>query len=389
MAFNSRNRIYGGKTINLVLSGGGVKGIAYAGVFETGEELGYNWGNIAGVSAGALAGSFAGAGYSAIEIRRVLDEFDFEKIKNDEVTSKVPAVNDFIAYQTRLENYENLSALEAFLNKKLPEELEPEIFQQGYAAGRDLYRANMRNILRNIVIYSREKSMFNGDYLEEWVSKVLKAKGVRTFGDLRGGIADKANPRGYKVRMTAVDAGRVRIIVLPDDIAYYGIDPDEFEVAKAVRMSTAVPFAFKPVELKKLEGNSYKTHYIVDGGVLDNFPFWLIGRSSPIPTVGFKLDGGESPKLLSMDTPLNILKALISIVHDIGKPKGTVKLPYTAAIDTSKISFLDFGLDKEEKEYLINAGKESALILFNNFSRSRRFGLLNIFWLIRRVFGWD
>jgi len=32
--------------------------------------------------------------------------------------------------------------------------------------------------------------------------------------------------------MTAVDANRGRIVVLPDDISYYGIDPDRLEVAK-------------------------------------------------------------------------------------------------------------------------------------------------------------
>jgi len=40
--------------------------------------------------------------------------------------------------------------------------------------------------------------------------------------------------------MTAVDANRGRIVVLPDDISYYGIDPDRLEVAKAVRMTEAV-----------------------------------------------------------------------------------------------------------------------------------------------------
>lgn len=95
------------------------------------------------------------------------------------------------------------------------------------------------------------------------------------------------------MRMTAVDCNRAKVIVLPDDISYYGIKPDEFEVAKAIRMSTCVPFAFKPVEIKRKDGDKTKTHYIIDGGILDKFPSWLIEDSKKYPTIGFTLDGGE------------------------------------------------------------------------------------------------
>ena len=53
--------LYGEKVLNLVLGGGGIKGIEYAGAFNVAEKRGYHWGNIAGVSAGALAGSYLAA----------------------------------------------------------------------------------------------------------------------------------------------------------------------------------------------------------------------------------------------------------------------------------------------------------------------------------------
>jgi len=43
-----------------------------------------------------------------------------------------------------------------------------------------------RNLLKNIVTYSKEGCLFDGDYLEEWVYKTLKRKGIKTFADLRG-----------------------------------------------------------------------------------------------------------------------------------------------------------------------------------------------------------
>jgi len=58
------SNFYGNRILNLVLGGGGIKGIAYVGVFTEAEKRGYKWANIAGVSAGALAGSYLAAGYS-------------------------------------------------------------------------------------------------------------------------------------------------------------------------------------------------------------------------------------------------------------------------------------------------------------------------------------
>ena len=76
-------------------------------------------------------------------------------------------------------------------------------------------------------------------------------------------------------------------------------------------------FAFKPVEIKRKDGDKTKTHYIVDGGVLDKFLPGLL-KIQKYPKVGFTLDGGEKKGIFHMDTPLGILKALISVVHDIG-----------------------------------------------------------------------
>jgi NTE family protein len=177
---------------------------------------------------------------------------------------------------------------------------------------------------------------------------------------------DKVNPCGYKVRMTAVDANRARIIVLPDDIDFYGIEPDKLEVAKAVRMSTSVPFAFKPVILEKKVYGKVKKYNIVDGGVFDNLPFWLIGNSSRIPLICFSLDGETPKKAFSFD-PLSILKCLISAVHDIGIPHNAAKPQNLIKIDTSKVSLLDFNLTEEEKDYLYNSGKNSAEKFLKSF----------------------
>lgn len=60
------------KTIGLVLSGGGARGIAHIGVLRALEELGFKPDVISGTSAGAAIGAFYAAGYSPGQIEEII-----------------------------------------------------------------------------------------------------------------------------------------------------------------------------------------------------------------------------------------------------------------------------------------------------------------------------
>lgn len=352
------------KVLNLVLGGGGVKGIAFLGVFEVAEQRGYVWRNIAGVSAGSLTGSYEAAGYTSAELKKILYEFDFEKMYIDKMPESIPIVARYIEFYRKRSKYKSQSKSPESFFRSMGSEVknsETEI---------DSSTSDSRiDIMKSILTFGKDGCLCDGDYLETWVYKVLADKGIKTFGDLRGGTAGKLNPNGYKIRMTAVDINRAKIITLPDDMEYYGINPDRLEVSKAVRMSTSVPFVFKPVEIRKTEGSIMKTYNIVDGGVFDNFPGWAIENDKSVPTVGFKLDGGEK-KLLSISSPLHVLKVLISAVNDLGIPKNSsFNANNIAKINTSKVSSLDFNLSEEERDYLYKSGKHAAILFFNNFEQ--------------------
>lgn len=353
------------KVLGLTLSGGGVKGIAYVGVFSEAETRGYQWGNIAGVSIGSLAGTFAGAGYTASQMWDVLEGFDFHGIQLRDVT-EMDVVLEFREF-VRGDRNPDTQTVQSFLEQVLSADSQ--------AIHVKAVNDGMRNMLSNIVTFCKYGTLFDGDYLEEWVAEILARKGIRTFADLRGGMVDKLNPRGYRVRMTGMDCNRVKTVVMPDDMEYYGINPDEFEVAKAIRISTCVPFAFKPVKIKSQR--SGKTHYMIDGGVFDTFPFWVVDNSY-INTVGFRLNG-ENKKFFSLDTALDILNTLVSAVYDTGTPeKDDSMVDYMQDIDTSQVHFLDFNLGDGGASYLYNNGKTAAARIFDRiemrrFMRFRRY----------------
>lgn len=121
--------------------------------------------------------------------------------------------------------------------------------------------------------------LYRGNKLEEWLIAKLKQKGISTFADI------PAN----SLRVVASDLTNGRLIVLPDDLHRYGINPESFSVARAVRMSSSIPYFFEPVRLASSTG----VNIIVDGGVLSNFPIWLFYQNKePFktrPVLGIKL----------------------------------------------------------------------------------------------------
>jgi NTE family protein len=352
------------RTVNLVLSGGGIKGIAFAGAYEEIEKRYKKIGNIAGVSAGALVGALIGAGYTSRELSRIIKEFDFSTLKyRDGDYVNISMADRIITMENQKQTLSD-NDFETLLHRQDY----PELIN--IKRSKDDFKGARGNFLINLIAFSKKNAFLNGEILEKWVAQLLANRGIRTFGDFRGGIIDKVNPRGYKVRMTAVDANSGKVLVLPDDIALFNMEPDSLEVAKAVRMSTCIPFIFEPVILEKKDNNNHiKTHYIIDGGVLDNFPVWLIESTDNNNIIGLKLESKEPKGLASAD---KILKKLLGSSHDTGVPKNSYNIDNIAQINTGDISFLDFDINAEESLYLYNQGKLAVQKLFSIMNKKYR-----------------
>lgn len=338
------------RALNIVFSGGEFNSVAFIGAYEELEKNYSNLGNVAGVSTGALTAALIGAGYSSKELKKLLEELDFEFLKLRQDKFLNISITEKIRNLSQSKKAFNDNDIFTLLHKQDYPEL------QYVKRGNQDFIGTRGNLLINLVSFSIKNAFISGEYFEKWVANVLAYKGIYTFNDFRGGITDKVNPRGYKVRMTAVDANMGKVIVLPDEIAMYNIEPDKLEVAKAIRMSMSMPFIFEPVTQMIKENDQIKPHYIIDGGVLDNFPVWLIDSTQSNIIVGLRLMEKRSKDLIKEE---NILKKLLFVSHDIGVPKNSYNIDNISHIFTGYQSVLSRNNTEKEIGYLYNQGRTS------------------------------
>ncbi|KAA0561026.1 patatin-like phospholipase family protein [Rossellomorea aquimaris] len=194
--------------------------------------------------------------------------------------------------------------------------------------------------------------LYKGVALESWVEEKLKARGIYTFADLPPN----------SLRVIASDLSNGRLLVLPDDLEKYGIAKETFPVARAIRMSASLPYFFEPVKLRSLEGISF----MVDGGVLSNFPIWLFDRENlkkVRPVIGVKLshDLVGKPKK-QIRNAIDMYEALFTTMKDAHDSRYiSRKLEKNIIfIPTEGVLTTEFGLTPEKRAELIQYGKSKA-----------------------------
>ncbi|MGE5458869.1 MAG: patatin-like phospholipase family protein [Methanobacterium sp.] len=315
---------------NAVFEGGGVKGIGLVGAVSALEAKKYEFANLAGTSAGAIVAALLAAGYNATELEQILRVMDYEKFKDGNLIDHLG----------------------------LPGKVMSEFLHYG---------------------------MYNGEYFKDWMENLLYEKKKLRFGDI---LADNpGNDRlRYKFQAIATDLTDHRMLVLPWDLKDFGYDPDEYSIAMAVRMSMSIPLFFEPV---KLTDNYGKTHYIVDGGVLSNYPVWLLDDGSPnpiYPTFGLKLVETDRKDVMGRSASEEIknlpgfLESIVSTLlegHDnyyISTTSGdfdrTICISTTveAGGEKKKIKTTDFEITEEENKALFMNGKNAAEKFLESFN---------------------
>lgn len=306
---------------NGVLAGGGVKGIGHVGAIQVLEQAGYQFHRVAGSSAGAIVAALVAAGYHGDEMAELMKTLDYMKFKQTDFLDRLGAVGKALS------------------------------------------------ILFHYGIYSAA-------YLEAWLNELLMKKHAACFGDV------KAADGSYRLQVTSVDLTAQELLVLPQDLRKFHIDIDSFPIAAAVRMSMSIPIFYEPYLLKDQHGN---VHYLVDGGLLSNYPINLLDDGTKplqIPTVGFQFcKDSDCPNTVKpCNTIIDYVKLIISTLLDaydndqIEKAKGdrdrSIRISSAITIngDKKNISTTDFDITEAESEALYQNGRQAAQQFLKNWN---------------------
>jgi len=209
---------------NLVLEGGGIHGLAYAGVFSVLEEEGIltQIEKVGGTSAGSIAGMMICIGYTAGEIDSIMMELPLQK------------------------------------------------FNDGYGG-----------IVGKYARFKKDFGIYKGAAFEKWLKKLVAKKTgnpTLTFGQLHK--LHSENNIYKDLYCTGTNLSKQQL-----EIFSFENTPD-MPIALAVRISAGIPLYFEPIvlndhlqEIKKSDTTS-AVNYYVDGGMLCNYPISMFDTCS-------------------------------------------------------------------------------------------------------------
>jgi len=312
-----------------VFEGGGVRGIGLVGGVCGMEAAGYTFRYVVGTSAGSIMASLLAAGYSGAEIKAEMLKLDFTKLQGEDWLTNT---------------------------------------------------GTFGKVLKLLLV----NGIYNADYLEAWLEGLLKRKGKTRFGDIR---VPGASDEKFKYRFQAIasDLSNSSMLVLPRDLSQFGIDPDQFSITKAVRMSISIPVFYEPYILTDIDG---RKHVIVDGGMLSNYPMWLLDDRKPnldYPTFGFKFcssapEEPEAEDYADVRKLPGLLKSLVRtsmdahdkyyISNSMGDFQRTIPISSKILRDgkPESVNAVDFAISAADQEAIFNNGLQAVKTFLRTWS---------------------
>lgn len=318
---------------DLVLEGGGTKGVALIGAVARLQEK-YSIHRVAGTSVGALVAAFVAAGYSGDELEEELLALPFESVPQAGPLDQVC-------------------------------------------------------ILGPLLSWSVSRGVYSTQFIRDYLAGKLEKRNVATFGQLRETDDDSSMLADHRYRLvvTVTDVTTGELLYLPWDYPKLGLDPDEQSVADAVAASLAIPLFFEP---RHLVDGSGKTHVLVDGGLLSNFPITVFdrtdGRAPRWPTFGVKIIpklpedlSGLSPWLGAVlgkvpHPGLRHTEAILATAI-VGRDQTALSRPCVGSrvftIDTSSVGLVDFDMSKADKLGAFEDGRAAAQAFLDGWNWTR------------------
>ena len=312
---------------NLVLEGGGLKGLAYTGAIEVLDSMGItqNIENVAGTSSGSMNALLIALGYSGNEIKHINLETNFGRYNQ----VGVPMIS-------------------------------------GIARLRKSY------------------GYYKTDRFVEDLGKLITAKGYSvnlTFDELYQAKMDGKNVKLLYITGTNLTDQRVEIF---SHKTY-----PSMRILDAVRISISIPFYFEAVFMQpdgslidKKKADS-STKVMVDGGVLDNYPFYIFDTLTTVNngansyykcnlnTLGLKLELDSSridiaPKSVKKYSDFLTAFSYLSSEYLNRRHLGKEQKCQTIFINTQGFNPKVRKLSKQKKIAVMSYGKAAALYYFSH-----------------------
>lgn len=318
------------RNADLVLEGGGVKGIGLVGAVLTLDDVGFTFPRVAGTSAGAIAAALVAA------LQR-----------SGKPLSLLKGYVESVEY-TRFMN------ASTWMQKVL-----------GHGG--------------DVPALMLHEGMYDGDYLVEWLGGLLEDIGITTFGQLRidddaGSALHRNDDTNFSLVVHTADVTRSKLVRLPWDYRAYGLDPDKQLIVDAVRASMSIPFFFRPVHHDAPAATFGDTDWPagpvtwVDGGLLSNFPVEVFDRSDGVagrwPTIGVKLSAVVHQQAAHHD-PHTAVQEAMACLHTLLDNADRIyltkdKVQRTIFVDNAQVKATDFHLPPEKRDELYANGVKAA-----------------------------
>ncbi len=296
---------------NLVFQGGGVLGIAYSEAIQVleQEDILKDINKVAGTSAGAISALALALRYNAKQIQDILISTDFE----------------------------------SFLAEPRP------------------------------LDFTKKYGWFSSEPMLVWLKKLIRSCGMNFHPEMDWTgdetFLELHNRGARDLHVFATDLNLKQSIEFQ-----YNTTPDTI-VAEAICASMSIPAFFQAFKFSNSKPNN---HIFVDGGALLNYPIMAFDdQGINDKTLGFKFqmkNDYKKNKDLDFGNIREWAKSLIDTVADSQSEMIRRTPEYyrrTVDIDTGSISFVDFEIKKEEKEFLVDQGIIYTQLFLHKYKRNQ------------------
>ena len=251
---------------DLVLAGGGAKGIVHCGALRALEARGHGYRRLVGVSAGAITALFLAAGFSADDILSAISE---KNEQGDIILADFLDVPEGFD-QEALQN----SIIQAWMNNfSMP--LLPEIKAEKLKQSAMSWLLD-KTSFRKVFSFIQYGGIYTGERFMTWLKGKLNERdaglGEATFAEFH---------QRTGADFTAITADTTDGVMLQLN---HRTAPD-LPVVWGVRMSMSLPFIYQEViwraDWGAFDGADISGHAMVDGGVASNLPIDLLLTHDP------------------------------------------------------------------------------------------------------------